>query len=60
MEVVNVDILCCFRENADLAPEAFQYVEMVYGPEVERLRQLLSSKHYDAVYVCRPSIGYLC
>jgi GT2 family glycosyltransferase/glycosyltransferase involved in cell wall biosynthesis len=53
LEVADIDIFACYRENGDLIPTDFQYIEITYGPEVERLKVLLSSRHYDAVYVCR-------
>jgi GT2 family glycosyltransferase len=53
LEVADVDIFACCREDGNLIPTDFQYIEIIYGPEVERLKVLLSSRHYDAVYVCR-------
>jgi GT2 family glycosyltransferase len=53
LEISDIDIFACYREDSDLMPTDFQYLEITYGPEAERLERLLSSRHYDAVYVCR-------
>jgi GT2 family glycosyltransferase len=53
VEVADVDIFGCYREDGDLIPADFSYVDVTYGPEAERLKRLLLSRHYDAIYVCR-------
>jgi GT2 family glycosyltransferase len=53
LEVADVDIFASYREDGNLIPTDFQYVEVTYGPEVARLKALLSSRRYDAVFVCR-------
>ena len=53
LEFADVDIFACYREDGDLMPEDFSYIDITYGVEVERLKALLSSRYYDAVYACR-------
>jgi GT2 family glycosyltransferase len=53
LDVTDIDIFACFRENVDLVPGGFQYLNIAYGPDSERLQALLSSQHYDVIYVCR-------
>ncbi len=54
MEIADIEIFACFRDNAALAPDDFRYIETAYGPHPALLEKLLSSRHFDAVYVCRP------
>jgi GT2 family glycosyltransferase len=53
LDVADIDIFACYRDDSDLVPADFHYIEIIYGHESERLKTLLSSRHYDAVYVCR-------
>ena len=53
-EVADVYILACNTQSKDLAPDDFKHVSIIYGPDPQHLQKLLSSLHYDTVYVCRP------
>ena len=54
LEMSDLDIFACDAESSDLAPDDFKYISITYGPDPCHLQQVLSSRHYDAVYVCRP------
>jgi len=54
LEMSDLDIFACDAESSDLAPDDFRCISVTYGPDPAPLQKLLSSRHYDAVYVCRP------
>jgi FkbM family methyltransferase len=54
IEVADVDFFACDPASGDLAPDDFQYIRVTYGPAPDCLQRLLSSQHYDTIYVCRP------
>jgi O-antigen biosynthesis protein len=58
LELADVDLFACYREDYMIMPEDFQYLDIWYGPEAEKLDEVLDSRHYDAVYICRaPSLA---
>src|SRR5271165_47970 len=54
LKKADIDIFSFSPQDDDPIPEDFGYIEITYGPDVSILEDRLASRHYDAVYVCRP------
>jgi GT2 family glycosyltransferase len=54
LKVADVGIFAPSPRDDDAIPDGFEYIDIAYGPDADLLEHQLSSRHYDAVYVCRP------
>ena len=54
LKEADVDIYACSPKDDEALPDGFEYIDIIYGPDVDVLEQRLSSRHYDAIYICRP------
>jgi len=54
LKAADVDIFACSPKDDEALPDGFEYIDIIYGPDVDLLEQRLSSRHYDAIYICRP------
>jgi glycosyltransferase involved in cell wall biosynthesis len=53
LKVADVDIFAHMRAGRDRMPADFEYLNIYFGPEPRFLKELLDSRDYDIVYVCR-------
>jgi O-antigen biosynthesis protein len=54
LKAADVDIFVYSHKDGDLVPKDFEYIDITHDPDANLLEDRLSSRCYDAVYVCRP------
>jgi O-antigen biosynthesis protein len=54
LKAADVDIFSASAKDDEAIPDGFEYIDIIYGPDVDLLEQRLATRYYDTVYVCRP------